>query len=149
MKAISTLILIADDASARFCLNEGVGKGLREVAAISATQFPEDSREFADRPVRSSSVAGTTARHGVEPHTELDQQHRTRFAVHILQALDQTWTQVSPDRMILAAPPKMLGVLRAKLRGDPAKALMADLPKHLVNVPVHELSAHFGDLLAV
>ena len=149
MKSVTTMIVIADDKVARFLLNEGVGKGLREVADMAASQFPEDTREFSDRPGRSTAGAGGAARHGVDAQTGLEQQHRSRFAAHVLQALDQAWTQCAPDRMILAAPPKMLGELRARLQGRPKAALMADVPKDLVNVPLPKMAAHFADLLAL
>ena len=149
MKPVRTLIVIADDQSARLLVNEGVGKGLREVAVLSRSQFPEDSREYSDRPGRSSLVAGAMARHGLDRHTELEQQHRRRFAGHISDALDQAWTTIKPERMILAAPAKMLGELRGRLSSAPARGLVADLPKNLVSVPLRDLAAHFADHLVI
>lgn len=148
MKAVRTLILVADDGAARFLVNEGVGKGLREVSDINISQFPEDSREFADQPGRSSGGAANVGRHGLDPATGLEEQHRKRFAAHVIEALDQQWKAAKADRFILAAPPKMLGELRGRLYGAPAAALAADMPKDLVNIPLPDLPAHFADVLA-
>ncbi len=149
MKPVRTLVLVADDESARFLLNEGVGTGLREVAGLAASQFADTQIEFVDRPGRQTGGPGGVARHGFDPHDNVDEQGRMRFAHHLTEALDQEWGQAKPDRLIIAAPAKMLGVLRDRIKGAPAAALHADLAKDLVNVPVHDLAEHFKDVLSV
>lgn len=149
MKPVRTLIVLADDAAARFLVNDGVGKGLREVAVLDVSQFPQDSLVYADRKGRSSGGGRVQGRHAVDPHTALEVQHRGRFAAHLIEALAEQWRSQAPDRLILAAPPKMLGDLRGRLPAGPAAALLTDLPKDLVNTPLADLPRHLAKVLAV
>ncbi|MFO1174446.1 MAG: host attachment protein [Paracoccaceae bacterium] len=149
MKPVRTLFLVAGEHDARFLLNDGVGKGLAEVAVLGISQFPEASAEYSDRPGRHSAAAGRMAVHGLDPHQTLDEQHRERFARRVAEALGQQWTAQGPDRLIMAAPPKMLGLLRDAIDGPAAAALLADLPKDLVRIPTHDLPSHFAELIAV
>ncbi|OYX41963.1 MAG: hypothetical protein B7Z02_13855 [Rhodobacterales bacterium 32-67-9] len=147
MKPIRTLVVVAGEESARFFLNEGVGKGLRALCDLSARQFSDAKVDYSDRPGRQTGGPGGTARHGFDPHDSVDEQERARFARRVTEALDQEWAEARPDRLVVAAPAKMLGLLRGLIRGAPAAALHADLAKDLVNVPVHDLPGHFADVL--
>lgn len=147
MKPIRTLVLLADDETARFLLNEGIGKGLRELSKISASEFGDTDVDYSDQPGRQTGGPGDMGRHGFEPSTSLERQSRDRFVGHVIAALAREWKKRSPDRLILAAAPKTLGALRERLAGAPAEALHADLAKDLVRVPVRDLPRHFADIL--
>lgn len=149
MKAQRTLVAIADDEKARFFLNEGVGKGLTEVAGTSVGQFPDTTVEYADRPGRASGGKGAVGLHGIDPHMSLETLHRGRFALHVIDALNDVWRTRKPDRLVIAAPPKMLGELRDNLGQVLRDALFADLPKDLIKVPVHDLPGHFDGILVL
>lgn len=146
MKPIRTLVLVADDQTARFLINEGIGKGLREIAGLSAAQFLDAKIEYDDRPGRQTGGPGGVARHGFDPHENADEMGRERFAGYVAEELGREWKRVKPDRLILAAAPKMLGTLRAKLTGAPAAALHGDLAKDLVKVPAQDLPRYFADI---
>ncbi len=145
MKPVRTLIIIADDENARFVLNEGVGKGLRECAVLSVAQFAEDTITYEDRPGRGSG--GPAGRHGYESGASADEMGRDRFARHLSQALDQEWRELGPDRLILVAPPKMLGTLRGRIAAVARGAVSAELAKDLVKVPLADLTAHLEGVL--
>jgi protein required for attachment to host cells len=148
MKPVRTLFLVAGEQDARFLVNDGVGKGLSEVAVLGVSQFPEASAEYSDRPgrLRGGSGAGL---HGIDPHESLDEQHRERFARRVAEALSEQWSAQSPDRLVMAAPAKMLGLLRDQIDGPAAAALLADLPKDLVKIPTHDLPSHFAKVIAI
>lgn len=148
MKAVRTLVLVAGDEDARFLINEGTGKGLHELAVVNIRQFADAQAEFADRPGRAGIGKGGKAMQSFDPHETVDEMHRLRFATHVIEALDKEWNAAKPDRLIVAAPPKMLGALRDKLRGPAAAALHADLPKDLVSVEVRDLARHFEKIAA-
>ncbi|WP_347310621.1 host attachment family protein [Defluviimonas sp. SAOS-178_SWC] len=149
MKPIRTLVLVAGEESARFFLNQGVGKGLSEVCDISISQFAAAQVDYSDRPGRQTGGPGGVARHGFDPHDSADEQERGRFARHVVEALAQQWSAGKFDRLVVAAPAKMLGVLRGQIKGAPAAALHADLAKDLVNVPLHDLPGHFTGVLSI
>lgn len=145
MKPVRTLVIVADDENARFVLNEGVGKGLSECAVLSVAQFAEDTITYDDRPGRGSG--GAAGRHGYEAGATADEMGRDRFARHLSEALEQEWRELSPDRLILVAPPKMLGVLRTKIGSGPRAAVSAELAKDLVKVPLADLAGHLESVL--
>jgi protein required for attachment to host cells len=147
MKAERTLILIMDDAQARFLVNDGPGTGLRALSSLSLDQFADTLTGYDDRPGRQSGGPGGAARHGFDPEETLEDLNRARFASHVVTALDGEWAKAKADRLIVAAAPKMLGVLRKELRGAPAKALAADLAKDLMKIPPHDLPSHFEGLI--
>ena len=146
MKPITTLVLLVDDASARILINQGIGKGLRDHAELSLKQFADAQIDYGDRPGRQTGGPAGVARHGFDPHETADAQSRARFAGHLAEALEQEWAQLRPDRLIIAAAPKMLGALRGAITGAPAAALHADLAKDLIKVALGDLPAHFADI---
>ncbi|MGB3313305.1 MAG: host attachment protein [Albidovulum sp.] len=146
MKPIRTLVLIADDQTARFLINDGIGKGLKEVAGLSAAQFLDAQIDYDDRPGRQTGGPGGVARHGFDPGEKADEAGRSRFAGYVAEELGREWTRIKPDRLILAAAPKMLGALRSRLNGAPAAALHGDLAKDLVKVAVRDLPGYFADI---
>jgi protein required for attachment to host cells len=148
MKPDRTLVLMADDTEARFLINEGPGTGLKELAGLSTAQFPDLQIGYQDRPVRQTGPAGAP-RHGVDPHETLEVQRRERFAKHVAEALAQEWPQAKADRLVVAAAPKMLGVLRKLIAGPAAAALAGDLAKDLMKIPVIDLPRHFEGLIKV
>lgn len=147
MKPERTLVLLADDAEARFLVNDGPGKGLREVAVLALSQFADANIGYTDRPGRNTGGPAGAARHGIDPRETAEEQSRARFADYIADALDQEWPQVRADRLVVAASPKMLGVLRKALRGAPSAALAGDLAKDLIRIPAADLPRHFEGLI--
>jgi len=149
MKPLRSLILVANDEMARFFLNEGVGKGLDERFGLSSGQFQVETVDHEDRPGRSAAGPGGMARHAFGRHQSDDELERERFAQHVAECLDREWQTLSPDRLFIAAGPKMLGALRKRIGKAPAAALAGELAKDLVKVPHAELPSHFSDLLAL
>lgn len=148
MTPIRTLVLVAGAENARLFVNEGVGKGLTEIVALSATQFPETETDYSDRPGRQTAAPGM-GRHGLQPSTPVEEQQRDRFADRVIEALEQEWPQARADRLVIAAPPKMLGLLRARLKGAPKAALIADLDKDLIHLAPRDLGPHLDGVLLV
>jgi protein required for attachment to host cells len=50
---------------------------------------------------------------------------------------------------VVAAAPKMLGVLRKAMSGAPAAALAGDIAKDLMKIPAIDLPKHFDGLIKV
>ena len=147
MRPDRTLVLMADDAEARFLLNEGPGTGLKEHACLMADQFPDLQIDYQDKAGRHTGAGAP--RHSIDPRETLEQQRRERFAKHVAEALQQEWAQVRADRLVVAAAPKMLGILRKAISGPAAAALAGDLAKDLMKVPALDLPKHFEGLVKV
>ena len=147
MKPLRTLVLVSGEETARFFINEGAGKGLTEVAGTSIKQYADAAVDFSDRPGRSGFGAKGTGVQSFEPRISTDEYQRDKFARHVIEALAEEWRAQKPDRLVIAAPPKMLGALRGRLDRDMAAALVADLPKDLVKVTARDLPEHFAKVV--
>lgn len=149
MKRIKTWILIADGARARIVLNDGPGRGVKpgpdqEFAGVNAP-----TREIvSDRPGRAFDSVGQ-GRHSMEPRTDPHDHEQRSFHHRIAAYLDSAAKRGDFDRLVLVAPPKTLGNLRTELSEPTRTKVVGELNKDLTHVPVHELAAHLGSLLAV
>lgn len=143
MKAIRTFIIIANDGEARFLENSGVGRGVQELAVFDHVEGPG----YADFSGRSQGGPGV-ARHGFERTTSEEEVARRDFAKFLLKEAAGRWKE-GYDRLLVAAPPKMLGVLRDNLDGPMAAGLSGDLDKDLTKIAVADLPEHFADLAAL
>jgi protein required for attachment to host cells len=144
MKPTRTWILIANGGVAGILEHTGPGHGL---VRLENSWTAEPEAEFADRPGRSFKRLGPL-RHGFEPHGAGGETHEA-FARVLAADLSRLRQENRFDRLIICAPPSMLGSLRKHL-GDPLKAdITAEIPKDLMNVPAAKLPAHFSKVLAV
>lgn len=148
MRPVRTLVVVASEGAFRLLANEGVGKGLTEVAHVGADAFPDVATAYSDRPGRSSAGPGPMALHGLDPHQSVREQRRARLAAHLARAVEDAWDSGDYDRVVLAAPPKLLGLLRAELAPRVAGHVSGELAKDLVKIPPTELPAHFADVAA-
>lgn len=146
MKPATTLVLLAAEKAARFYLHAGVGKGLTEAGAIAADEFADADAAWSDKPGRSTGGPGM-APHAFDPHQTERELERARFAAHVVAALAERAAEA--DRIVIAAAPRMLGELRARLPPELARKVAAELDKDLVKVPRQDLPSHFAGVLAV
>ncbi len=148
MPKIITWVLIADGSRARLFVNEGVGKGLKPALnqEFIGTNLP--GREISsDRPGRSFDSAGV-GRHAMEPPTDPRRYEAQAFSRGIAEILEAARKQGSFDRLVVVAPPKALGDLRAEFSGKLRDLVTAELNKDLTKIPVHELADHLGEVMA-
>ncbi|WP_137703011.1 baeRF12 domain-containing protein [Marimonas lutisalis] len=148
MKPTKTLILLASEARMRLCENTGVGKGVSEFATRSIDDYADIAADYADMPGRGQAAPGT-AQHKFERPTSEREQKRDDFADHVIAEAAQAFAKGGYDRLVVAAPPKMLGALRDSLPAPLKSALLADMDKDLTNIPEADLAAHFEEVLAV
>ncbi len=149
MKAIRTWILVADGARARFLLNQGPGKGLEIPAMPELSTGHAPTREVGtDRPGRVHDRMGP-GRHAMAPRVDWHQFEKSEFARRVATTLNKAAGRNDFDRLVLVAPPKTLGSLRAALDKAAAAKVTAELPKDLTHVSVDVLPNHLGDLIAL
>ena len=146
MKPIVTLIVLAAEKELRLLRHAGTGKGLDEVVHRHAGGYPDTDVEYTGGPGRSHA-AGAQFGHG-DSHAEQDEE-RLRFAAHIVEEMSREWAGGTYDRILLAAGPRLLGVLRDRLPAALRPQVMAELDKDLVKVPIIDLPGHLDDVLAV
>ncbi len=142
-----TWILIADGARARILLNEGPGTGLKPATDTEYQADHRPTREIgSDRPGRVHESADTMG-HAYAPRVDGHEFAKHLFAREMARLLDAAAARHEFDALVLVAPPKTLGELRASLgKGSRAK-VSAELGKDLVNVPLHDLPSRLAEIL--
>lgn len=137
-----TWILVADGQRARIVENGGPGNGLRPVTPEPLVHADPPSRDLGtDRPGRvGESVGG--ARHAIEPRTDPHRNEKRRFAQDLADRLDRAAAEGAYTRLILVAPPQMLGDLRDVLTARTRALVAAEIDKDLTKADDRDLKEH-------
>jgi protein required for attachment to host cells len=93
-----------------------------------------------DAPGRSHSSLG----HGRSAVTQTDwhDQAEQAFLTELVHKLDAAVTSHKVKSLIVVAPPRALGMIRAHYSHALRAAVRAELDKDLVKMPVHEIEKH-------
>jgi protein required for attachment to host cells len=149
MKKTVTWVVVADGARARLFANEGPGKGLTPIPNGDMAGDHQPARNInADRPGRTFDSSGE-ARHAKEPSGDPHRNAKRDFAHLVAARLDDGNKQHAFDRLVLVAPPRALGDLRACLENGVRAKVSAELNKDLTHLKDHELPGPIGAVLAV
>lgn len=139
MPKVVTLLVLANERRARFLENTGPGTGLVEIEGLARPPLAG----FADQ--RGRMQMGGGARHGFEPKTLPADHDRAAFAKELVEVIADH-AKIRPfDRLMVAAPPKMLGLLRTALPGDLGRRLVYDTPLDLIDERPEDLATHFSE----
>tara|TARA_R110000787_G_scaffold68163_6_gene152489 strand:+ start:67 stop:516 length:450 start_codon:yes stop_codon:yes gene_type:complete len=148
MKPTRTWIVVADGARFGIYENLGPGKGLRELPEEAAEQADPPSREMGtDQPGRSFDSAGQ-GRHAMAPRTDPHEQTEKEFVVALGKRLNDGRTGRAYDRLVLIAPPKALGYLRAALDPQTARLVVGEIDKDLTASAAAQIEKHVSRFMA-
>lgn len=146
MKQTVTWVLVADAGRARILESRGPGKGLHQVPDTEMHQeLPKDSEIFADRAGRSFDSRGG-GRHRMEATSSPHRALKAEFAKALADRLAAAATAKSFGRLVLVAPPTLLGDLRKALPPAVASLVTAEIDKDLTHVATQDIASHLGDL---
>lgn len=150
MKPVNTLVLVADEEHAFFYQKRGAKEPLVELQSIGKSDFEDTEREYSDVPVRSYSDGPGRAMsiNAAEPASTERELEREAFAGHVLEAAEKHLQRGDYRRVALAAPPKMLGSLRAGMKGKLAAIERFELDKNLTKETPEKLVARFSGMVA-
>ena len=147
MKAIRTCVVIADGSRARFLESLGPGKALTPASLPALSSELRPTREIgSERPGRVHDRMGA-ARHALAPRVDWHEFEKTAFAGDVAAVLNRAAKSKAFDRLVLVAPPKTLGALRAALDKQTAELVTGHLGKDLTNHPLSELPLHLVEAL--
>ena len=149
MKATKTWVVIADGARARIAVNLGPGKGLKPALnhEFAASHAPT-SDLVSDRPGRYAD-GGASATHGVEPRTDRHDYEKSLFVRDIAMAVERGANRRAFDRLVLVAPPAILGRLRTALKPRTRKLVAAEIGKDLTHLNLREVPKHLADRISI
>ncbi len=144
-----TWIVVADGARARIFLNKGPGTGLVPALDHDLTGSTLTSHEIgSDRPGVTFSSAGP-GRHAMAPRTDPQQHAEHEFIKQVAKAIKGGLDQHAFEQIILVAPPKALGDLRADLDPRALKLVTSELHKDLTHLSPHQLGEHLQGVLKI
>ena len=148
MKPIRTLVLIADEAQARIYERNAANQPLTQLQSLDKSQFDDTDQRYSDFPGRSAAAPGMAV-HTMDRTTTEREQERDAFAVHVLDAVDRHLRKGGYRRVAIAAPPKMLGSLRARMKGNLVQMERFELDKNLMAEKPQNLAHRFSDLVII
>jgi len=148
MKPVKTLVLLANDASARLFGNLGPGKGLLEIEDFAAALIAGTDVRYADRPGRNAAAPGM-AHHATADLAEAEEaQSREAFVRAVIGETEDRFRAGGYTRFVMAAAPATLGALRAHLPETLKKALVLDVAKDFVRqTPAEVVKRLEGDIV--
>ncbi len=148
MKPVKTLVLLANDASARLFENLGPGKGLTEIEDLAASLIAGTDVRYADRPGRNAAAPGMAHHATVDLAEAEEAQSREAFVRAVVSETDDRFRAGGYTRFVMAAAPAMLGALRAHLSEALKNALVLDVAKDFVRQDPREVVKRLeGDIV--
>lgn len=134
---LKTWIVVADSGTVRI-LHRGENSNLETVAEARA-----DEDGFINHAQKTGGLAGGRRIHFASDPRDRGNHHKKRsFAKDIAEWLEAALQQRSYDRLVIAAPPRMLGDIRAALHDAVAERVSAEVAKDLVSRPVGEIAGY-------
>jgi protein required for attachment to host cells len=134
----NALVLVGDGQKALFLRNKGSPQRVRLVVErILERDNPPTREQGTDRPGRATASLGA-ARSALE---EADWHHiaKERFASELAEALYRHAHANRFEKLVIIAPPKILGNLRKAFHAEVVERVAAEIPKELTSHPVGEI----------
>lgn len=131
-------VMVGDGEKALFFRNEGDGEYPNlQVLNVWEQDNPKTSEQGADRPGRSFS--STSDRRSAMQETNWHKLEKHRFAKQVADALYTAAHAGDYDKLILVAPPMILGDLRKSIHAEVSEKVTAEVAKDLTHMPSHEI----------
>ncbi len=140
-KKRKTWVVVADGARARIMKRKGRGQRL---ILIEEMDSPDSRRPTRDqgtgKPGRGFSPG--SGRHEFSDPVDWHEAAKANFLKQLARRLLELDHQGAFDELILVAPPKALGELRAGLGGHLSGRIKGEINKDLTQLTLHELAAY-------
>lgn len=137
----ATWVMVGDGEKALFL--ENVGDAFQpqlEVVQLFEHENPPTREQGADKPGRYSDALGPH-RSAVED-TDWHHLEKERFAKEIADKLYKAAHRGRFRKLVIAAPPLILGELRKALHPEVSQRIMFEVDKTLTNLPLPEIKKH-------
>lgn len=138
----TTWIVVAESSRARILSTHSSIEPLEEVALLDHPEARMHEQELtSDGSGRRFANAGPR-RHGMSDPVRWKDEHAGRFAREVGQRLEQARSAHAFDRLILAAPPKFLGLLREELAPGTEAVVTHEFDKNWVHDDAKKIREH-------
>lgn len=135
-------VVVADGAKARFyATNEDISalEAAGPAIAVSAVAKLRSRELKSDRPGRSASSSRTGLRHAIEPKHDHHKMEKHRFTQAVSKHLEAALSRRAFDDLVIVAPRRSLGELRALLPDRVKARVRAEMAKDLTRQPAHKV----------
>ncbi|TCR93109.1 host attachment family protein [Rhizobium sp. BK376] len=136
-------VVVCDGAKALILQNAGDAELLNLQVHETLTQPNEADREIGtDKPGRSHAADGMSgsAVEEISWHDQAEEQ----FLKEVATKLNELVHEKEAKRIVIVAPPKALGALRANFSADVQAAISVEVPKDLTNFPIDQIERHLA-----
>jgi protein required for attachment to host cells len=106
----------------------------------------DERYDIQDRPPRAHDRFGP-GRHAMDQGQSLHEQEEERFLKRVAQRLEEAEARKEFDHLVIAAPPRALGILRAALAAPVKARIRAEADKDIVDEDAATLRARLTELL--
>jgi len=141
MKLPKRLYVIADGGRARFVAMDDAGNFHTVSSFVSSEMHKRSSDLGRDRPARVKESANV-ASHAVEPKRDLHEAVKEDFVRQVAAAVDQEHSERNFDELVLVAPARVIGPLKASLSKAMAGTVVKELQKDLTKIADRDLRSH-------
>ena len=111
---MDTWILVADEGRARLFAGKTIDGELKEIAGFAHPEAHHPEAAARDHLPRVQQSANS-ARHAIEPRITAEQKQAQEFARALSDVLNDGRVEHRYERLVLIAPPRFLGTMRAAL----------------------------------
>lgn len=139
-------LLVADGRRARLLVERRRGAALEEPADWIMEIGPSDLYEPQDRAPRSFDRVGK-GRHSMDGGRNLHEAEEEKFLKRVAERISDAEKTSQFDHLVIAAPPRAIGLLRDLLPASVKARIRADLSKDLLDEPVVKLRERLTELL--
>lgn len=145
-----TWFLVCDGARGRLLAHSGSEIALSVVVAADHPQSHGHTRDLGtDRPGRSFDSTGTGVRHAMAPRTDWHIFEKARFAAEMAAIAEKAASEGRFDRLVVVAPPRVLGDLREAMGAHAKAKLAGEVLKDLTHLNETELAREFADWIGL
>ncbi|PTQ08563.1 Host attachment protein [Sphingomonas oleivorans] len=134
----NSFVMVADGRKMLFFRNDG-DADFPKLTVVSAQEHinPPDRDQKSDEPGRAFASVGSERSAYAE--TDFHQLEEERFAAETAELLKQGALSGEYERLVIVAPPRMLGELRKHYHKEVERRLAAEIAKDLTGHPVDEI----------
>jgi protein required for attachment to host cells len=146
-RQVTTWVAVADGAKALLLVNEGTDEEpLLYVLAKREFENPPTHVQGTDRPGRKPDH-GPGQRSAMET-TDWHEIGEERFVAEFAGRLNRAAVEGRFRRLVLIAPPKVIGLLRGALSAEASAAIVAEIGSDLTKHPVDAIEQHLAKAMA-
>jgi protein required for attachment to host cells len=136
-------VMVGDGEKALFMRNEGDAQNPNlQMVNVLEHENPKTSEQGTDRPGRAFSSMGT--HRSAMQETNWHKLEKHRFAKEIADALYSAAHRGEFSKLVIAAPPMIMGDLRKAMHQEVSDKIVAEIPKNLTNLPAYEIERHLS-----